>query len=138
MKKSMALLLAVVMVFALCACGGQTNDPQTASGEKILNVAASFAYPSLDAHKEYYGWYTSIYGVTETLFKMGDDSTAQPCLAEDAVADGKTWTVTLKDDVCFSNGEPVTAEMAARNLQRAAQVDCAGVICLADDRAVNP
>lgn len=123
MKKSMALLLAVVMVFALCACGGQTNDPQTASGEKILNVAASFAYPSLDAHKEYYGWYTSIYGVTETLFKMGDDSTAQPCLAEDAVADGKTWTVTLKDDVCFSNGEPVTAEMAAHNLQRAAQVN---------------
>lgn len=123
MKKTIALLLAVATVFALCACGGQTNDPQTASGEKILNVAASFAYPSLDAHKEYYGWYTSIYGVTEALFKMGDDSTAQPCLAEDAVADGKTWTITLKDGVCFSNGEAVTAEMVARNLERAAEVN---------------
>ena len=98
MKKRIALLLAVVMVFALCACGGQTNDPQTASGEKILNVAASFAYPSLDAHKEYYGWYTSIYGVTETLFKMGDDSTAQPCLAEDAVADGKRFLALFYDN----------------------------------------
>ena len=123
MKKTIALLLAVATVFALCACSGQTNDPQTASGEKILNVAASFAYPSLDAHKEYYGWYTSIYGVTEALFKMGDDSTAQPCLAEDAVADGKTWTITLKDGVCFSNGEAVTAEMVARNLERAAEVN---------------
>lgn len=123
MKRMTALLLALVLVFALCACGAKTDGGQTASGGKILNVAASFAYPSLDAHKEYYGWYTSIYGVTEALFKMGDDSTAQPCLAADASADGKTWTVTLKDGVCFSNGGAVTAEMVARNLQRAAEVN---------------
>lgn len=123
MKRMTALLLAVVLVFALCACGAKTDGGQTASGGKILNVAASFAYPSLDTHKEYYGWYTSIYGVTEALFKMGDDSTAQPCLAADASADGKTWTVTLRDGVCFSNGGAVTAEMVARNLQRAAEVN---------------
>lgn len=123
MKKITALLLALVLVFALCACGAKTDGGQTASGGKVLNVAASFAYPSLDAHKEYYGWYTSIYGVTEALFKMGDDSTAQPCLAENAVADGTTWTVTLRDGVCFSNGGAVTAEMVARNLQRAAEVN---------------
>lgn len=123
MKRMTALLLAVVLVFALCACGAKTDGGQTASGGKVLNVAASFAYPSLDAHKEYYGWYTSIYGVTEALFKMGDDSTAQPCLAADASADGKTWTVTLRDGICFSNGGAVTAEMVARNLQRAAEVN---------------
>lgn len=123
MKRMTALLLALVLVFALCACGAKTDGGQTASGGKILNVAASFAYPSLDAHKEYYGWYTSIYGVTEALFKMGDDSTAQPCLAADASADGKTWTVTLRDGICFSNGGAVTAEMVARNLQRAAEVN---------------
>lgn len=123
MKRMTALLLALVLVFALCACGAKTDGGQTASGGKVLNVAASFAYPSLDAHKEYYGWYTSIYGVTEALFKMGDDSTAQPCLAENAVADGTTWTVTLRDGICFSNGGAVTAEMVARNLQRAAEVN---------------
>lgn len=123
MKRMTALLLALVLVFALCACGAKTDGGQTASGGKVLNVAASFAYPSLDAHKEYYGWYTSIYGVTEALFKMGDDSTAQPCLAADASADGKTWTVTLRDGICFSNGGAVTAEMVARNLQRAAEVN---------------
>lgn len=123
MKRMTALLLAVVLVFALCACGAKTDGGQTASGGKVLNVAASFAYPSLDAHKEYYGWYTSIYGVTEALFKMGDDSTAQPCLAADASADGKTWTITLRDGICFSNGGAVTAEMVARNLQRAAEVN---------------
>lgn len=123
MKRMTALLLALVLVFALCACGAKTDGGQTASGGKVLNVAASFAYPSLDAHKEYYGWYTSIYGVTEALFKMGDDSTAQPCLAADASADGKTWTVTLRDGICFSNGGAVMAEMVARNLQRAAEVN---------------
>lgn len=123
MKRMTALLLALVLVFALCACGAKTDGGQTASGGKVLNVAASFAYPSLDAHKEYYGWYTSIYGVTEALFKMGDDSTAQPCLAENAVADGTTWIVTLRDGICFSNGGAVTAEMVARNLQRAAEVN---------------
>lgn len=123
MKRMTALLLALVLVFALCACGAKTDGGQTASGGKVLNVAASFAYPSLDAHKEYYGWYTSIYGVTEALFKMGDDSTAQPCLAENAVADGTTWTVTLRDGICFSNGGAVTAEMVVRNLQRAAEVN---------------
>lgn len=123
MKRTIALLLAVVLVFALCACGEKTDGGQTASGDKILNVAATFAYPSLDVHKEYYGWYTSVYGITEALFKMGEDSSVQPCLAEDAVIDGTTWTVTLRDGICFSNGEAVTAEMVARNLQRAAEVN---------------
>ena len=49
----------------------ETQQTESASGEpKILKTAASFAYPSLDVHKEYYGWYTSIYGVSEALFKM--------------------------------------------------------------------
>lgn len=120
MKKFLALLLALVMVLALCACGAKTEPAQTGETDQILNAAVSFAYPSLDAHKDYYGWYTSIYGLTETLFKMDDNSAAQPWLAEKAVNDGKVWTVTLKDGVCFSNGEALTADMVVRNLERAA------------------
>ncbi|WP_022765094.1 ABC transporter substrate-binding protein [Butyrivibrio sp. XPD2006] len=88
----------------------------TSDGPKILKTAASFAYPSLDVHKEYYGWYTSIYGVSEAFFKMDDKMTAAPCLAEDAVADGSVWTITLKDGVAFSNGTPLTSEMVIKNL----------------------
>ena len=95
------------------------------AGEKNLRVAASFAYPSLDVHKESYGWYTLIYGVSETLFRMGDDSSIQPCLAEDASVspDGKVWTIKLRQGIRFSNGSPVTAGMVVRNLQRVAQVN---------------
>ena len=108
MKKRIALLLLAALLLGLTACG--SRNPQTQG--KVLRLAVDFAYPSLDAHKEYYGWYTSIYGVTEALFRMGDDSSVQPALAEKAETggDGLTWTVTLRDGVCFSNGAPVTAE----------------------------
>lgn len=127
MRKILALILAALMLISAGACSAPSKEgpsPQASgSGEKanILSVAASFSYPSLDPHKEYYGWYTSVYGITETLFRMDDSSTAQPWLAESAENDGNTWTITLKDGICFSNGEPVTADMAARNIQRAAE-----------------
>ena len=122
-KRITALSLALIMLLSLAACGTDTKD--TDSGEKILRVAESFAYPSLDAHKEYYGWYTSIYGITEALFKMGDDSSVQPCLAEKAEVsdDGLTWTVTLKDGICFSNGSTVTAAAVIANLKRVGEVN---------------
>ena len=86
-KKILGILLSASLVLGLTACGGQSRTPdansdeQTAStaantegaagdaatgdataqkGRKILRTASSFAYPSLDVHKEYYGWYTSI------------------------------------------------------------------------------
>lgn len=123
-KRLTALALAALMLLSLAACG-TAPDNDAGNEQKILRLAASFAYPSLDAHKEYYGWYTSNYGITETLFRIDDNSVIQPLLAEKAEAseDGLTWTVTLKDGVRFSNGSAVTAEMAVRNLQRAAEVN---------------
>ena len=101
---------------------GAVTEPVAAEA-KVLRAATSFAYGSLDVHKEYYGWYTSIYGVSEALFKMDENMSAAPCLAKDAVADGSVWTITLKDGVTFSNGTALTAEMVVKNLQRAAEVN---------------
>ncbi|WP_026657148.1 ABC transporter substrate-binding protein [Butyrivibrio sp. AC2005] len=95
----------------------------SSDGTKILKTAASFAYPSLDVHKEYYGWYTSIYGISEALFKMNENMEAAPCLAGDATVEGRVWTITLNDGVAFSNGTPLTAEMVIKNLQRVAEVN---------------
>ncbi len=127
-QKILAMLLAGVMALSMFGCGtteqvaGEVTT-ETGSEDNILRTAASFAYPSLDVHKEYYGWYTSIYGVSEALFKLDENSTAVPCLAKDAVADGTTWTITLNDGVAFSNGEPLTADMVIRNIQRVAEVN---------------
>ncbi|MCR5641580.1 MAG: ABC transporter substrate-binding protein [Lachnospiraceae bacterium] len=130
-QKILALLLAGVLSVSMFGCG-QTKQAagdakevatETESEDNILRVATSFAYPSLDVHKEYYGWYTSIYGISETLFKLDADSKAVPFLAKDAVADGTTWTITLNDSVAFSNGEALTADMVIRNIQRIAEIN---------------
>ena len=127
----LAIILALVMMLGLFGCGKSGNDATestgdsaattTESGDNILRTAASFAYPSLDVHKEYYGWYTSIYGLSEALFKLDENSSAAPCLAKSCEADGTTWTITLNDGVCFSNGEALTADMVIRNIQRVAE-----------------
>lgn len=117
-KQAAALLLAVVMLFTLASCGGSKEQKN-----KTITIAVPFVYDSLDTHKDFQGWYTSIYGVTESLFKMDDAGKAVPCLAKSAKQDGKTWTIKLNRKARFSNGDPVTSSMVARNLQRAGKVN---------------
>ena len=121
-KKLFVILLAACMILSMTACGSKDSS-SGGSGDNILRTAASFAYPSLDVHKEYYGWYTSIYGISEALFRFDENAAAVGCLAEDAVADGTTWTITLKDGVTFSNGDPLTADMVIKNIKRLAEVN---------------
>ena len=132
MKKNrvLALILALCLLAALSACGGKTapsaepTAPAAQAEPRLLRLAESFAYPSLDAHKDYYGWYTSIYGVTETLFRVADDLSIQPLLAESysVSEDGRTWSFQLAE-AKFSNGKALTADMVIRNLQRLAEVN---------------
>ena len=126
MKRIVALVLAVLLALGLLGCAKTEKPAETpAADPQILKLAESFAYPSLDVHKEYYGWYTSIYGISETLFRVGDDLSIQPLLAEKAETseDGLTWTVTLAPKAAFSNGKALTADMVARNLKRLAEVN---------------
>ena len=123
-KKLTVLFLAFCMILSMAACGSKdSGSAEGGSDDNILRTAASFAYPSIDVHKEYYGWYTSIYGLSEALFRFDENAVAVDCLAEDAVSDGTTWTITLKDGVCFSNGDPLTPDMVIRNIQRLAEVN---------------
>ncbi len=122
-KRILAVLLTAATLLCLASCGGQPAAPK---GEpKILKLAESFCYTSLDAHKDYFGWYTSIYGVTETLFRVGDDLSIQPLLAKDVSvsADSLTWTLTLNEKAVFSNGKALNADMVVRNLKRLAEVN---------------
>lgn len=141
MRKLTLGALAVSIIVMLSGCASATTQTQetpvtqetqqsteaaasdTGSEPKILRAAASFAYPSLDVHKEYYGWYTSIYGVSETLFHLNEYSEAVPKLAEEMTSEGETWTITLNEKAAFSNGTPLTADMVKRNLERAAKVN---------------
>ena len=66
-KKLLVLFLAICMILSMAACGSKDSGSAegSGSGDNILRTAASFAYPSIDVHNEYYGWYTSIYGLSE-------------------------------------------------------------------------
>ncbi len=120
-RRAMVWLLTVWLLTGLVACSGNDADQDNSQEEeKILYAASNFAYASVDAHKEYYGWYTSVYGVTESLFRLTDDSAIEPWLAESGSCENNVWTIRLREDICFSNGNPVTAEMVVRNLERAA------------------
>lgn len=46
MKKYVALLLAIMMIFALCACGGEDPKPDDEQGEeKVLRMATEGTFP---------------------------------------------------------------------------------------------
>ena len=129
-KKILSLLLVAAMTLTFAACGenkeAASSQAAEATGsedspEKILKAGVSFNIASMDAHLDYNGWYTNVYGLTEELFRLNGNYEVEPWLAEKAENDGKTWTVTLKDGITFSNGKAVTAEMVVRNLQRAAE-----------------
>ena len=148
MKKLMAMFLAATMAASLAACGGsltatttaapaapaetqaaaageteaaapaaaEAAAPATAGG--IFHSVEAFPYASLDPHKDYQSWHTQFYGISETLFKITDDLSIEPWLAEGMEVADNVATITLKDGVCFSNGNPLTADMVKRNLER--------------------
>lgn len=134
MKRILSLITVLLIIVAsLTGCSGSdkgstatsgssTETKKTSTGEKALNMGVSFWY-EMDAHTDYNGWYTSMYGLTETLFKVADDYSIEPWIAESGTCEGNTWTIKLKDNVVFSNGNPVTSEIVIKNLQRAGEVN---------------
>ncbi|SFR65578.1 ABC transporter substrate-binding protein [Anaeromicropila populeti] len=100
----------------------KNSSTEAVSTGETLNMATAFWY-ELDAHKDYNGWYSSMYGITETLFKVGDDYSTEPWIAETGTCEGNTWTIKLKDTVVFSNGNPVNSSVVIANLQRAGKMN---------------
>lgn len=130
-KRLAAMLLCLAMVFAtLTGCGtsdtntseGSTPDTATSAGG-TLNSVEGFAYASLDPHKDYYSWHSQKYGLTESLFRLSDNMEVEPWLAKSLDVEDNVATLTLNDGVCFSNGNPLTADMVKRNMERLAEVN---------------
>lgn len=143
--KLLSLLLVLAMLTALLAgCGttqdtaGQTStasDTQTDdtnpdnnadSGQKVLRVAAgaSRVNCSLDVcdNSTYNYFALSVMGIGECLFKLDDNLVPQYWLATNLeMVDELTWNLTLRDDVTFHNGNPMTATSVKRCLERTLQ-----------------
>ena len=122
MKKLLSLLLAVVMVLGLVACGGQNNttDP-TGTNETVggnTEVKDTFTYVMtadmgnvlnyLTADDRVLLTLSSI--INDGLFALMPDGSYDYCVAESFVAseDGLTYTMTLKDGLKWSDGTDLT------------------------------
>ncbi len=116
--KIVTFVLSAVM---LTACGSsgtggfQSQSAETAANTSEAKDTAVFADTqgpsSLDPAESWNSWYTSRYGITETLYKLDGSLVPQPLLALSCeMEDNTTWVITLRDDVTFQNGEKMTAD----------------------------
>lgn len=134
-KKTYAVLLAAVMTAALTAgCGGQAadtslpseeNGSETSGGnteeaekDSVIVVMGPSSEPE-SGFNPAYGW-----GAGEHVHEPLIQSTLTVTKADLSIAydlatdmqvsdDGMTWTVRIRDDVKFTDGEPLTAEDVA-------------------------
>lgn len=120
--KTRNLLLAGALVTALglsgcSASGGSTADD---SGQTLTlsmpSAPPSLAVGALDQGISSMIW-TSLY---DTLLERDADGALQPSAAEkwDTSEDGLTLTFSLRDDLSFSNGDPVDADAVVASLQQ--------------------
>ena len=128
MKNKLLCAAAAAMLFvsALSGCASSENTAENtaAEGENIIVVADTQCPTSLDPAQSWDSWYTSRWGITETLFKLDNDLEPQPLLAESCeMTDEKTWVITLRDGVTFQNGNPLTAESVKLCWERTAGIN---------------
>ena len=141
MKKIVAMLLALVMVFALVACGsnnaGTTNnggttttpttpDDSTATpAAQYYNTYLSADPTSMDISRISDSYSNSVVNnVMESLVRMGEEDGNYKIIPGDAATwesneDGTVWTFHLNDNT-WSDGKPVTAQDYVYSLQRSA------------------
>lgn len=134
MKKFIALLLAMVLVISLGACGdGESNEPTKVVGESTENskvteesnpepvesdrpLVVATAEFSGDFHE---GWSNASYDKNIRILVWGFglmDHTPQGEIVDSPLVEEKTvsddmmeWTFKIKDGVTFHNGEELTA-----------------------------
>ncbi|KQL58945.1 MULTISPECIES: nickel ABC transporter substrate-binding protein [Bacillaceae] len=106
---------SALLLFTACSSDtNTTNQTELKEATFLFNFPSQTIDPSLD--------YTPLRaGVTETLVKLNDDDLSiEPWLAEDWQSeDGQHWTFTIRSEVLFHNGEPLTAESVKQSLERA-------------------
>ncbi len=138
MKNVFALITAFALVLSLAACSGNTgstaessagvkttsaSDTQTGGTAKIggvLNVGscadvANVAAWRLRSSQDKMHW-SPVY---EPLFKLDNNGTVTPFLAESLKSDYNTltYTVTLRKGILFSDGSELTADVMLWNFE---------------------
>ncbi|TDL35554.1 peptide ABC transporter substrate-binding protein [Macrococcoides bohemicum] len=114
MRKNYLWLIAFVLVLSsvLAACSGGSSEKDS-KGKQVLNLVLSSDIPSMNSALATDLVSFEMYeNVMEGLYRLDKDTKPVPALAEGDPKEtdgGKTWTIKLRKDAKWSNGDPVTA-----------------------------
>lgn len=128
MKRIIASLLCAAMVMTMfVGCGksssGSEEGASTASADDGAGVVryTLTATPQIDPGVGAdLGAATVLINVYDPLVMPKKDGSVEPWIAKEWTVspDGKTWTFTIRDDVKFHSGNPLTANDVAYTMQR--------------------
>ena len=121
-SRFVALLMCMVLLLAGCSGGsGKEKKGEETKKKESIHIAISANPPSLDPQSVN----SNIVGeigvhVYEPLFAMNKNYEPTPVLAEsyDMSADGKEYTIKLRQGVKFHNGKEMTADDVVASMNR--------------------
>ena len=132
-RRALALALVLALAAGLAGCGGESAPEQSSApavqpevsqtkGEAQPITLAAYPEQSFHPAQTQNRLNLSLAPLMyEGLFELDPSFQPQPVLCRDYTVseDGLTWTFTLQEGVTFSDGTPLTAELAAQALELA-------------------
>ncbi|MDL0112456.1 peptide ABC transporter substrate-binding protein [Mammaliicoccus sciuri] len=107
--KVLTMMLAAVLVLSACSSGGGSNG----KSDETLDLQINGDIPTMDSAMATDGLsFDMFFQTMEGLYTLDKDDKAIPAVAKGdpkITNDGKKWTIKLRDDAKWSNGDPVTA-----------------------------
>ena len=133
-KFSLFLVMILALSTFLAACSGGDEDANGNEGdgskekaEQVLNLAETSEIPSMDSTLATdQVSFNVMNNVMEGLYRLGEDDKVVPGVADGdptVSEDGKTYTIKLRQDAKWSNGDPVTANDFVYAWQKAVNPD---------------
>lgn len=100
----------------IAGCGGQDSGKD----KTTLKIGVTNFADSLEPTENYFSWTVMRYGLGECLTKFDEKMNIEPWLAESWTVseDHLTWTFKIRDNVKFSNGDPLTAQAVKESIER--------------------
>lgn len=125
------IVSALAIVMALSACGSGSDSDEAsgnqASGKQVFNMIETAEIPTGDPSLATDVASFNVFGQTmEGLYQIDENDKPVPAIADgepDISEDGTVYTFQLREDVEWSNGDPVTADDFVYSWQRTVDPD---------------
>lgn len=118
-RKLLSLLLCLSLPLALSACGGKDDAGENAKAADEVSVAMTTGSEPSGGFDPVFGWGAGEHVheplIQSTLITTTTDMEFENDLATDYYSsdNGLTWTFTIRNDVKFTDGTPLTAQDVA-------------------------